>query len=156
MADLDEVDPGDILHIVLVDPYVVTLADSSVDVVSSGQMLEHCVFWLTFAPFLTRRHWRDLGGYNPAFRSASGGLDNLDAWARAGNDPEGQIVLLLGEATFHQVHGGVATNSTVPGWAAFHEECVAIRGHDNVRPSGSPLVLGRITNDKVHAEGKFR
>ncbi len=41
--------PGKGVDLVLEDPYRIPLADSSVDVVVSGQMLEHCeFFWLTF------------------------------------------------------------------------------------------------------------
>lgn len=110
----------------------------------------------TNALFLTHDHWSDLGGYDPAFRAPGGGLVNLDTWARACADPAGQVVLLLGEATFHQVHGGVATNATVSKWSAFHEEYVAIRGHDYVRPNGRPLVLGRVTNDQILLVGAPR
>jgi SAM-dependent methyltransferase len=42
--------PGEGVNIVLDDPYHVPLPDGSVDVVISGQTLEHCeFFWLTFA-----------------------------------------------------------------------------------------------------------
>jgi len=45
-----DIEPGEGVDIVLDDPYVLPLQDDSVDVVLSGQMLEHCeFFWLTFA-----------------------------------------------------------------------------------------------------------
>jgi Methyltransferase domain len=40
-----------------------------------------------------------------------GGLANLDTFRRAVELPEAALVLLLGEATFHQFHGGIATNA---------------------------------------------
>lgn len=103
--------------------------------------------WLTIpaetnALFLTREHWQALGGYDPAFTAPGGGLVNLDTWARACADPSGRVILLLGEATFHQVHGGIATNSTVSKWPMFHDEYVRIRGSDYVRPTGMPLLVG--------------
>jgi glycosyltransferase involved in cell wall biosynthesis len=114
----------------------------------------------TNALFLSRRQWAELGGYDERFRSAGGGLVNLDTWARACAHPTNQVVLLLGEATFHQVHGGIATNSTVPMWPTFHREYVAIRGHDYVRPTGQPLIFGRMTNrdilDPHHTEQQAR
>lgn len=70
----------------------------------------------TNALFLTREHWRALGGYDPAFVSPGGGLVNLDTWSRACADPAGRVIMLLGEATFHQVHNGVATNAVEPKW----------------------------------------
>lgn len=45
-----DIEPGESVDIVLDDPYVLPVEDNSVDVVLSGQMLEHCeFFWLTFA-----------------------------------------------------------------------------------------------------------
>jgi hypothetical protein len=98
----------------------------------------------TNALFLTRDHWQSLGGYDPAFLSPGGGLVNLDTWARACADPAGLVILLLGEGTFHQVHGGIATNSTVSRWASFHDEYVRLRGRDFARPTGVPLLVGRL------------
>lgn len=99
----------------------------------------------TNALFLTRGQWRDLGGYDSAFVEPGGGLVNLDAWARACADPGAQVMLLLGEATFHQVHGGIATNAP-PGshWQARHDEYVRIRGHAFQTPTARPLMVGRL------------
>lgn len=99
----------------------------------------------TNALFLTRDHWRALGGYDPAFVAPGGGLVNLDTWGRACADPEARVILLLGEATFHQFHGGIATNTRVPKWSTFHEEYVRVRGTSYRRPVGEPLLMGRLT-----------
>lgn len=73
--------------------------------------------------------WARLGGLHEGFVSRGGGLVNLDFYRKAclHLDP---LVVLLGEGTFHQFHGGVATN--VP-WDrhprdAFNSEYEAIRG----------------------------
>jgi hypothetical protein len=73
--------------------------------------------------------WTRLGGLHEGFVSPGGGLVNLDFYREACSqlDP---LVTLLGEGTFHQFHGGVATN--VP-WKdhpkdAFNAEYTAIRG----------------------------
>jgi hypothetical protein len=97
----------------------------------------------TNALFLGREHWRDLGGYDPAFVEPGGGLVNLDTWARACADPTGQVILLLGEATFHQMHGGIATNAAQSKWEQFHDEYVRIRKTRFVTPVGRPLLVGR-------------
>jgi hypothetical protein len=98
----------------------------------------------TNALFLTRDHWQALGGYDPAFVAPGGGLVNLDTWARACADPSGRVILLLGEATFHQVHGGIATNSPVSEWQSFHDEYVRVRGTGYVRPGGMPTLFGSV------------
>jgi len=96
------------------------------------------------AMFLVREHWAELGGFDPRFVLPGGGLVNLDTWARACADPAGKVILLLGEATFHQFHGGVATGSTVPKWDLFHAEYVRLRGTDYKRPEATPLILGSV------------
>lgn len=99
----------------------------------------------TNALFMTRGQWRELGGYDPAFVAPGGGLVNLDTWVRACADPAARVMLLLGEATFHQVHGGIATNAPQRShWQAFHDEYVRIRGHAFRPPTGRPLLVGRL------------
>ena len=96
------------------------------------------------ALFMSASMWADLGGYDEAFTSPGGGLANLDMLIRACEQPGSQLITLLGEATFHQVHGGVATNalsSPVPG---FHEEYRRLRGRPCVPPQQQPLLIGRV------------
>jgi glycosyltransferase involved in cell wall biosynthesis len=80
------------------------------------------------ALFMRRRLWRELEGYDPAFASAGGGLVNLDTWCRACRLPDTRPTLLLGEATFHQFHGGVATNGPTERIDDFFAEYQRIRG----------------------------
>ena len=98
------------------------------------------------ALFLTREHWDSLGGYDPAFVTPGGGFSNGDTWLRACADTGGRIILLLGEATFHQYHGGVATNATAqsPVIQQFRDEYARIRQRPYAAPTGSPLFLGQL------------
>lgn len=79
--------------------------------------------------FMTRDLWHELGGYDPAFVDIGGGLVNLDTWRRACLLPDSRPTLMLGEATFHQFHGGVATNGPTDRIDGFFESYKAIRGH---------------------------
>jgi hypothetical protein len=88
----------------------------------------------TNALFMRKGHWRELGGYDPGFVSPGGGLANLDIWKRGCEDPRNLVIMLLGEATFHQVHGGVATNSAKSTWPRFHEEYLRLRGQAYAPP----------------------
>lgn len=97
----------------------------------------------TNALFLPREEWQALGGYDERFVAPGGGLANLDTWVRAVGDPHREPMLLQGEATFHQIHGGVATNAPVSRWDEFHAEYRAIRGVDFAVPARVPRRVGR-------------
>jgi hypothetical protein len=93
--------------------------------------------------FLSRQTWDLLAGVDERFEAAGGGFVNLDTLTRALELPGSEFVVLLGEATFHQFHGGIATNAeyrTFPEklakWQAQYE---AIRG----RPLRTPTPQNR-------------
>ncbi len=90
--------------------------------------------------------FQKLGGYDENFASPGGGLVNLDFFNRVHQDKMFFPVLLLGEATFHQFHGGVATNvsrKTHP-WPAMAAEYKEIRGQDYECLFRPPHYFGRI------------
>jgi len=109
----------------------------------------------TCSLFLKAEHWRALGGYDPAFVSPGGGLANIDIWGRVCADPQADVVVLLGEATFHQVHGGVTSNvaNTTDWWVPFREEYIRIRGKFPPAPP-SPAFAGRIGRMAMESVGK--
>ncbi len=71
----------------------------------------------------------DMGGFDEKFSSAGGGLVNLDVFNRIHENQKIKPVMLLGEATFHQFHGGVATNVTMQQhpWPEMEKEYQRIR-----------------------------
>jgi glycosyltransferase involved in cell wall biosynthesis len=110
----------------------------------------------TNALFMSPDLWREIGGYDERFESPGGGLVNLDVWKRVCEDPTVQVVMLLGEATFHQVHGGIATNNPKHGEAVagFGQEYKAIRGHDFTPPAIEPAFYGRIPAEALPSLAK--
>jgi hypothetical protein len=92
---------------------------------------------------VSREHFEALGGYSEEFRSSGGGLVNLDFYSRAVADPDRPLVILLGEGSFHQVHGGVATNrrDDEP-LREFHREYHQIRGKPYATPQTTPIYFG--------------
>jgi glycosyltransferase involved in cell wall biosynthesis len=59
--------------------------------------------------FVSRALFDRLGGFDERYKEAGGGLVNLDFYARAVAAAD-HVWTLLGEGTFHQVHGGAATS----------------------------------------------
>jgi len=99
------------------------------------------------ALFVTRSVFEELGGYCERFDLPGGGFLNQDFLARACGIPESELVVLLGQGTFHQIHGGAATNSArdFRGYlAAASAQYEAIRGAPFQRPSLTPIFLGRV------------
>ncbi|HVN83392.1 MAG TPA: glycosyltransferase family A protein [Candidatus Binatia bacterium] len=98
--------------------------------------------------FLRRATWDALGGADERFDAPGGGFLNLDTFRRAVELPDARLVILLGEATFHQLHGGVATNAAVDrlrsDLVAYRAQHQAIRGHDFkvAHPKSPPTYLG--------------
>lgn len=82
--------------------------------ISSTALSSGTGFFSTFAESncfcLRKSDYLQLGGFDEAFTSKGGGLVNLDFFNRIHEDERFYPILLLGEATFHQFHGGVATN----------------------------------------------
>ncbi|GGJ20221.1 hypothetical protein GCM10011320_29410 [Neoroseomonas lacus] len=71
----------------------------------AGPMLE------SNALFLPRALWDELGGYDAAFVEPGGGVVNPDTYLRACALPGVQQIRILGEGTFHQIHGGLSTST---------------------------------------------
>lgn len=99
---------------------------------------------------VSRGAWRKLGGLHEGFRSPGGGLVNLDFYRRA-CEKLGELVILLGEGTFHQYHGGVASNVplSVHPWRVFLEEYQAIRGKQFAVPEKMAVYLGRVPSQAM-------
>ena len=86
------------------------------------------------ALFLPRPLWDELGGLDERFDEPGGGFVALDLYARALALPGCEPMLLLGEATIHQPHGGAATDRPaddhVHRFMQWRDHYIALRGHD--------------------------
>lgn len=95
---------------------------------------------------LRRAAFDRLGGFDERFQTAGGGLVNPDFHRRACASA-GPVVHLIGEGTFHQFHGGVATNVPAAShpFPIFHDEYVRLRGEPFAPPLAPPLIIGGVT-----------
>jgi hypothetical protein len=60
--------------------------------------------------FMRAETFDEIGGYDERFDLPGGGLVNLDVYSQLCGRADTNLVMLLGEGTFHQLHGGVMTN----------------------------------------------
>lgn len=97
--------------------------------------------------------WQKLGGVDEGFKSRGGGFINLDLYKRAVEDPDSQLVVLPGEGSFHQLHGGVSTNDDKEkrrAQAAVHrEEYEDLRGAVFSPPGKRPVYLGTLSDNAM-------
>ena len=95
---------------------------------------------------LPRALFDELGGFDEGFRSPGGGLANLDLFRRACEGEGNQLVVVLGEGTFHQLHGGASTNAAPKQspWQAYLREYEQLRGYAYEQPPFDPLYVGAV------------
>jgi len=100
---------------------------------------------------IRKQNYFALAGFDERFQSRGGGLVNLDFCARALSDKALDYVMLLGEGTFHQFHGGVASNAPQNNhpWNDFHKEFVDIRGAPYQRVFRKPYQMGVVANETL-------
>jgi len=99
--------------------------------------------WESNCVFVPRKLLEQYGGFDESFDMAGGGYANLELYERLGAAPDVHVVTILGEGSFHQVHGGTTTNrvdpderrSTIVGYA---EHFAELRGR-SFRGAGKTL-----------------
>jgi cephalosporin hydroxylase len=106
--------------------------------------------WESNCLFVSRRQLEQVGGFEEGFSTPGGGYANLEIYERLGTSTDVTVCSILGEGSFHQVHGGTTTNqadsemrrSRVFGYGQSYAE---LRGRA-FRGPGKPIhFVGRIT-----------
>lgn len=108
---------------------------------------------------MNRRRFLELGGFDEGFRALGGGFANYDMFDRASADPTAPIILLVGEATFHQLHFGATTQEGGIRRAApegegtladaYQRDYARVRGVAYSHRPRQPLLYGAITHPAV-------
>jgi hypothetical protein len=121
-----------------------------------GFLAESC------ATFMSRNFFTTLGGYDPGFCLPGGGYANLDFFERCCAAEGGSAVLLAGEGTFHQYHGGVTTGLKASEYGvSAHEEYRRLRGRAYSPPQLSLALFGKVSAEvlpwiRASAEARIR
>ena len=95
--------------------------------------------------FLPGSLFTEIGGYETRFASPGGGLINLDFYKRACEADKVELIYLVGEGCFHQIHGGVTTggeHQQALKYRDFEGEYQDIRGSEIKAPPNQPILLG--------------
>ena len=95
--------------------------------------------------FLHRQTGEEVGGLDERFALPGGGMVNHDLYRRVCALDDAQLVVLLGEGTFHQTHGGAATSGRLT-QEEMRADYEAICGRAHQPPSNQPLFLGSVTS----------
>ena len=70
--------------------------------------------WESNCIFTPRKLLEQVGGFDENFAMPGGGAANLDLYERLASSPDVNVVTILGEGSFHQLHGGDTTNEAEP------------------------------------------
>ena len=98
--------------------------------------------------------WRELGGFDTRFDMRGGGMVNLDLYKRACEYPGVSHVVLQGEGTFHQFHGGVTTGGDETETRdrfieAIKNQYQEIHGQRFTSPRTKPIFVGELSDSAL-------
>ncbi len=102
----------------------------------------------------TKKMYRKVGCCDMRFDLPGGGFVNLDLYKRLCEVKGAKLFMLLGEGSFHQLHGGVSTSESyerlqqnlVP---QFKEQYKKIRGNEFFAPRTCPVYLGTVNKQAL-------
>jgi glycosyltransferase involved in cell wall biosynthesis len=106
--------------------------------------------------FLGRTLFDELGGFDTRFDLPGGGFANLDFFKRACDFEGSTPVQLIGEGSFHQVHGGTTTNTSIATrkkqTQAYRDQFQEIRGHIDLISKKPVQYIGHLPTEgsKIH------
>lgn len=106
--------------------------------------------------FMMKSLFDEIGGADERFNAAGGGLINSDIFKRAADMAGVTPVQLIGEGSFHQLHGGTTTNVSAEQRDArieeFRRQYAEIRGHDKLMTEKYFHFMGHLPTheSKIH------
>jgi glycosyltransferase involved in cell wall biosynthesis len=110
--------------------------------------------------FFSRSNFEKFGGADERFDIAGGGFLNIDLYRLASEAPGAAPVQLIGEGSFHQLHGGTTTNVSPEERDAKVDSYMAqyrkIRGHDNIVSDKNIFYMGHLPtfHSKIHLKSR--
>jgi cephalosporin hydroxylase/glycosyltransferase involved in cell wall biosynthesis len=110
--------------------------------------------WESNCLFVPRSLLEQVGGLDEAFAMPGGGYCNLDLYERLASAPDVRVVTILGEGSFHQLHGGTTTNQADPlerraCIRSYVDHYVQVRGRPFVGPEKPIHYVGSFTSESA-------
>jgi glycosyltransferase involved in cell wall biosynthesis len=112
--------------------------------------------------FLKKSVFEEIGGVDERFILPGGGLINTDTFKRAVDIPGTTPVQLIGEGSFHQLHGGTTTNVSMEERGrileSYLDQYEDVRGHRDILTTKPFLYMGHTptTASKIHLRDRKR
>jgi glycosyltransferase involved in cell wall biosynthesis len=98
--------------------------------------------------FMRRSLFNELGGADERFNYPGGGFLNLDIFKRSVEAPGVTPIQIIGEGSFHQLHGGITTNSNgkerEDRLEKYRQQYAQIRGHAELMAKVSFIYMGHM------------
>jgi len=110
--------------------------------------------------FMRRALFEAIGGADERFDFPGGGFLNLDLYKRAVDSDGVTPVQLIGEGSFHQLHGGTTTNAGEADrqqrLESYRKQYREIRGHDELMSGKDLFFMGHLPTaaSKIHARNR--
>lgn len=102
--------------------------------------------WESSTLFMRRSLFESLNGYDERFDYPGGGFVNHDLYIRALGHPDTELVVLIGEGSFHQMHGGAMTGATaeeaLSKSRSWHRQCRPLSALNWSRRTSKPTTSG--------------
>ena len=117
--------------------------------------------WESNCIFAPRSLIEQVGAFDDSFAAPGGGYANLELYERLGSSPDVSVSTILGEGSFHQVHGGTTTNQPdVEGRrqriTSYAEHYGEIRGRDFRGPGKTIHYVGTLFTGAVRTRARRR
>jgi len=108
--------------------------------------------WESNCMFVPRAQLEQVGCFDERFSMPGGGYANLELYERLGSSPDVTVCTILGEGSFHQLHGGTTTNqpdaterrARIFGYSEHYAE---LRGRQFRGPGKQLHYVGQMPND---------
>jgi cephalosporin hydroxylase/GT2 family glycosyltransferase len=110
--------------------------------------------WESNCLFAPRSLLEQVGGFDEAFAMPGGGYCNLDLYERLASAPGVRVVTILGEGSFHQLHGGTTTNQADPlerraRIRSYVDHYAQVRGRPFTGPEKAIHYVGTFTSESA-------